>query len=81
MICSRVVITSNNYAAALPGSRVLEDAYGVNNIGVAIAKGEPGRLAYFSEFFDEAKASGLLRGAIERGGLPTFRIAPRQTTF
>lgn len=70
-----------DYAAALPGSRVLEDAYGVNNIGVAIAKGEPGRLAYFSEFFDEAKASGLLRGAIERGGLPTFRIAPRQTTF
>lgn len=67
-----------DYAAALPGSRVLEDAYGVNNIGVAITKGAPGRLAYFSEFFDEAKASGLVRGAIERGGLPTFRIAPRE---
>jgi polar amino acid transport system substrate-binding protein len=66
-----------DYAATLPGSRVLEDAYGVNNIGVAITKGEAGRLAYFSEFVDEAKTSGLLRGAIERGGLPTFRVAPR----
>jgi polar amino acid transport system substrate-binding protein len=68
-----------DYAAALPGSRVLADAYGVNNIGVAIAKGAAGRLAYISEFVDAAKASGLLRGAIERGGLPTFRVAPRET--
>ena len=68
-----------DYAATLPGARVLEEAYGVNNIGVATAKGEAGRLAYISEFVDEAKASGLLRGAIERGGLPTFRVAPRET--
>ena len=27
------------YAATLPGSRVMEGAYGVNNIGVAITKG------------------------------------------
>ena len=66
-----------DYAATLPGARVFEDAYGVNNIGVAIAKGAAGRLAYLGEFVDEAKASGLLRGAIERGGLPTFRVAPR----
>jgi polar amino acid transport system substrate-binding protein len=68
-----------DYAATLAGSRVLEDAYGVNNIGVAVRKGASGRLAYFNEFFDKAKASGLVRGAIERGGLPTFRIAPRET--
>jgi polar amino acid transport system substrate-binding protein len=67
-----------DYATTLPGSRVLHEAYGVNNIGVAITKGQPGRLAYLNEFFDEAKASGLVRGAIERGGLPTFRIAPRE---
>jgi ABC-type amino acid transport substrate-binding protein len=67
------------YAATLPGSRVMEDAYGVNNIGVAITKGTPGRLAYFTEFFEEAKTSGLVRGAIDRGGLPTFRIAPLAT--
>ena len=67
-----------DYAATLPGSRVLDEAYGVNNIGVAITKGQPGRLAYFTGFFDEAKASGLVRDAIARGGLPTFRIAPRE---
>jgi polar amino acid transport system substrate-binding protein len=67
-----------DYAATLPGSRVLDEAYGVNNIGVAVTKGEAGRLAYFSEFFDEAKTSGLVRDAIARGGLPTFRIAPRE---
>jgi polar amino acid transport system substrate-binding protein len=68
-----------DYAGTLPGSRVLEDAYGVNNIGVAVTKGQAGRLAYFAEFMDEAKVSGLLRGAIEHGGIPTFRIAPRET--
>jgi polar amino acid transport system substrate-binding protein len=68
-----------DYAATLPGARVLDEAYGVNNIGVAITKGEAGRLAYLGEFVDEAKASGLLRGAIERGGIPTFRVAPRES--
>jgi polar amino acid transport system substrate-binding protein len=68
-----------DYAATLPGSRVLDEAYGVNNIGVAVGKGTPGRLAYFSAFFDEAKGSGLVRDAIDRGGLPTFRIAPRES--
>jgi len=68
-----------DYAATLPGARVLDDAYGVNNIGVAIPKGEAGRLAYISEFLDAAKASGLVRDAIERGGLPTFRVVPRET--
>lgn len=66
-----------DYAATLSGARVLADAYGVNNIGVAMRKGEVGRLAYVSEFADEAKATGLLRDAIARGGLPTFRVAPR----
>jgi len=68
-----------DYAATLPGSRVLEDAYGVNNIGVAVTKGETGRAAYIGEFIDEAKSSGLLRDAIERGGLPTFRVAPGES--
>jgi len=67
-----------DYADTLPGARVLEDAYGVNNIGVAVTKGNAGRLAYISEFMEGAKASGLVRGAIERGGLPTFRVAPRE---
>src|SRR5262249_46487806 len=73
----REVLT--DYAATLPGSRVLAEADGVKKTGVEIRKGEAGRVAYISEFMDEAKASGLVRAAIERGGLPTFGGAPRAT--
>jgi polar amino acid transport system substrate-binding protein len=66
-----------DYAAKLPGSRVLDDSYGVNNVGMAMQKGHAGRLAYISEFIEEAKASGLVKGAIERAHLPALRVAPR----
>jgi polar amino acid transport system substrate-binding protein len=35
---------------------------------MVVAKGQAGRLAYISEFIEEAKASGLVQRAIERGG-------------
>ncbi len=65
-----------DYAARLPGSRVLDDSYGLNNAGIAIRKGQAGLLAYLCEFVEEAKASGLLAGIIERGNLRGFRVAP-----
>ena len=61
----------------LPGSRVLEGRYGINCVGVALRKGQTGRLAYISEFVEEAKASGMIKLAIERGGLRGFRVEPR----
>jgi len=66
-----------DYCAQMPGARVLDDRYGVNNVGVAIAPGQPGRLAYLSAFAEQAKASGLIGQIIERGGLRGFRVAPR----
>jgi polar amino acid transport system substrate-binding protein len=66
-----------DYSMKLPGSHVLEDGYGTNNAGIAITKGQVGRLAYFREFVEEAKASGLIARIIERGGLRGFRVAPR----
>jgi polar amino acid transport system substrate-binding protein len=66
-----------DFSVKLPGSRVLEDRYGVNRVGVAIRKGQTGRLSYISEFVDAAKASGMIRLAIERGGLRGFRVEPR----
>src|SRR5262245_43877357 len=66
-----------DYCAKLPGSRVLEEAYGVNKTGMAIRKGQPGRLDYISEFIEEAKASGLIQGIIERNGLRGFQVSPR----
>jgi polar amino acid transport system substrate-binding protein len=64
------------YCAALPGSRVLDEAFGVNRVGIAVAKGQPGRLAYLSEFAEEAKASGVVQRAIDQGGLPAFQVSP-----
>jgi polar amino acid transport system substrate-binding protein len=64
------------YSAKLAGSRVLEDHYGANLLGMVVPKGQAARLAYISEFIEQAKASGLVRQAIERSGLPGHKVAP-----
>jgi len=64
------------YSATLPGSRVLDEAYGNNRVGIAVAKGQPGRLGYLTEFVEQAKASGLVQRALDRGGLHAFRVSP-----
>jgi polar amino acid transport system substrate-binding protein len=58
-----------NYAAKLPGSRVLEDSYGANILALAVAKNQPERLAFISEFIVEVRASGLVQRAIDSAGL------------
>ena len=67
------------YSPKLPGSRVLEDRYGANLLGMVVAKGQTARLAYISEFIEQAKTSGLVQQAIERAGLPGYRVAPGKT--
>ena len=64
------------YSARLPGSRVLEDLFDVVLVAMAVPKGQAGRLAYISDFIEEAKASGLVQRAIERAGLRGIRVAP-----
>ncbi len=63
-------------SAQLPGSRVLEDRFGVIRSAALVPKGHAGRLAYISEFIEEAKASGLVKRAIERAGLRGVQVAP-----
>ena len=70
----RAVLLS--YSLKLPGSRVLEDHYGANLVGMAVPKGQTARLAYIGEFIEQAKASGLVQQAIERAALPGHRMAP-----
>jgi polar amino acid transport system substrate-binding protein len=67
------------YSAKLPGSRVLEEHYGANLLGMAVPKGQAGRLAYISEFIEQARASGLVQQAIERAGLPGYKVASATT--
>jgi polar amino acid transport system substrate-binding protein len=64
------------YSSKLPGSRVLDEYYGANFLGMVVPKGQAARLAYLSEFIEQAKASGLVQQAIERSGVPGNKIAP-----
>ena len=66
-------------SARLPGSRVLDDRFHSTLGAMAVPKGQAGRLAYISEFIEEAKASGLVQRAIERAGVRGVQVAPAQT--
>jgi hypothetical protein len=66
----------SDYAAALPGSRLLDDSYGANFPALVVPKGQASRLAYISEFVGGAKESGLVQRAIARAGKAGYRVAP-----
>lgn len=68
-----------DYAARFPGSRVLQDRYGANLPAVVVAKGQAARLAYISEFIEEAKGSGLVQRAIEQAGARGIQVAPTES--
>jgi polar amino acid transport system substrate-binding protein len=57
------------YSIQIPGSRVLNDSYQSNLAGIALPKGNAGRLAYISEFLDDMKRNGSLQQLINDAGL------------
>ena len=63
------------YSSQLPGSHVLEDNYQTNLAGIAVPKGNAGRLAYFGEILDEMKRSGSLQRLISDLGLRGVELA------
>jgi polar amino acid transport system substrate-binding protein len=63
-------------SAGLSGSRVLEDRFHSFFLAMVVPKGQARRAAYLSEFIEEAKASGLVKQAIERAGLRGVQVAP-----
>jgi len=65
-------------SARVPGSRVLDDGFALISYVAMVPKGQAGRLAYVSEFIEEAKASGLVRRTIEAAGLRGVQVAPPQ---
>lgn len=67
------------YSAELPGSHVLDEHYGANLLGMVVAKDQAARLAYISEFIEQARASGLVQQAVERAGLPGYKAASAKT--
>jgi polar amino acid transport system substrate-binding protein len=60
----------------VPGSRVLGDGFAVISFAALVPKGHPGRLAYVSEFVEDAKASGLVSRIIRDAGLRGVQVAP-----
>jgi polar amino acid transport system substrate-binding protein len=63
-------------SARLPGSRVLEDGFATISYVAMVPKGQPGRLAYISEFIEDAKAGGHMKRTIEGARLQGIQVAP-----
>ena len=53
----------------LPGSRILDGRYGVEQVSIAIPKGRDPGMPFVREFVEEAKSNGLVRAAAQRAGL------------
>lgn len=68
--------TLHEFAALLPGSRVLDDSYGANLPALVVPKGQDARLAYLCDFVERAVASGLVQRAIERVGQRGYSSMP-----
>ena len=60
----------------IPGSRILDDAFLNSSTAVCVPKGKTAALAYVSAFIEEAKASGLVRRALDEMGLASSQVAP-----
>ena len=75
-VCALPLPNLLQYSSRLPGSRILDERFGVNRVGMAFPKGQAGHLAYFSEFIEAMKASGFVQRAIEQAGLHGVQVAP-----
>lgn len=56
-------------AAQLPGSRILDGSYQRTDIAVVVPKNRPLALARAGRFMEEARASGIVRRALETCGI------------
>lgn len=63
-------------SAQLPGTHVLEDFFANISFAAFVPKANAARLAYISEFLEEAKSSGLVKQFIDQNGLHGIKVAP-----
>jgi polar amino acid transport system substrate-binding protein len=64
------------FVPMLPGSRILEGGFQQTGIAIAVPKNRPSALAYVTEFLEKAKASGVVRRALDRAGFKDDPVAP-----
>jgi len=58
-----------------PGSRVLDDGFADIVYVAMVPKDKAGRIAYVSDFIEEAKSSGFVQRAIDQYGLKGVQVA------
>lgn len=63
-------------AAGLPGSRILDGGFQQTVIAIAVPKNRPQALAAVTAFMEDAKASGLVRRALDDAGFKDAMVAP-----
>ena len=68
--------TLTGLTSKVPGSRIVEDAFMNSTTSIAVPKGKPESARVATEFIEEAKASGLVRKALDEMGLKSSQVAP-----
>jgi polar amino acid transport system substrate-binding protein len=63
-------------AAKVPGSRILDGGFMNSTTSIAVPKGKAESVRIATEFIEEAKASGLVRKALDEMGLKASQVAP-----
>ena len=65
-------------AARFPELRVVSDNFFAVEQSLVVEKGDGARVGYLNLFIDDARASGLLQGAIDRAKLSGVEVAPKR---
>ena len=63
-------------AALIAGSRILDGGFLNSSTAVAVPKGHADALPYLDAFIEDAKASGMVRRALDDMGLTSSQVAP-----
>jgi polar amino acid transport system substrate-binding protein len=63
-------------APRLPGARILDGHFHATGVAVAVPKNKPASLAYVTAFIEEAKASGVVRKALDASNIRGPVAAP-----
>ena len=65
----------------LPGAQVLDGGFQQTGIAIAVRRDKPAALALASRFIENAKASGLVRRALDTAGFADEPVAPAEKVF
>ncbi len=60
----------------MPGAHILDGAFQVTGVAVAVQKHKPEALAALSQFITDAKTNGIIRRAFADAGMGELEIAP-----